>query len=97
MTGTLCALIDGNPVPLSECDYVMLAACGCPVGMTLAGERFSVITEADAWKALGYSKTGAERERRLGFRMELMTHARNVIEVLPLFGKCPHETTGETP
>jgi hypothetical protein len=90
----LHAEIDGQMVPLSKCDWVQWARCGCPVGVTLAGEGFAV-TERDAWKAFYDRKRDAHRARKFGYRMELVTHARWGAEIKALMmAPCPHQTAG---
>jgi hypothetical protein len=82
--------VGGQMVPLNRCDWVKWAPCGCPVGVTIAGERFAV-TEDDAWKQFYDRKRDAERARRQGYRMELVTHARWSAEIKDrMMARCPH-------
>jgi len=77
-------------VPLSKCDWVQWARCGCPAGVTLAGEGFAV-TEQDAWKEFYERKRDVDRARKSGERMELVTHDRWGAEIMPLMtAPCPH-------
>jgi hypothetical protein len=88
----LHAEIDGQMVPLSKCDWVQWARCGCPAGVTLAGEGFAV-TEQDAWKEFYERKRDADRARKSGERMELVTHDRWGAEIMPqMMAPCPHRT-----
>jgi hypothetical protein len=89
----LLAEIDGHAVPLSDCDWVKWAPCGCPVGVTVA--RLAV-TEEEAWKAFYDRKRDIDRAQRRGYRMELVTHARWGAEVKHLMASpCPHKAGGE--
>lgn len=90
MTLNLQAEVDGQMVPLRYCDWVQWAPCGCPVGVSVAGENYAV-TEADAWKVFYDRKRDAERARKKGYRMELVTHARWSAEIMPkVLTRCPH-------
>lgn len=85
---TLSAEIGGQHVPLTACDWVLWAACGCPIGVSVA--RYSP-TEDDAWKAFYDRKRDIERAQRQGERLELMTHARWCAEVMLLMTvPCTH-------
>jgi len=89
----LHAEIDGQMIPLRKCDWVKWAPCGCPVGVSVAGEGF-VVTEDDAWKEFYDRKRDADRARRQGYRMELVTHARWGAEIMPqMTAPCPHDAT----
>ena len=86
----LHAEIDGQMVPLRQCDWVKWAPCGCPVGLAVAGEGYAV-TEQDAWKEFYDRKRDADRARRAGYRIELVTHTRWGAEIMPLMtAPCPH-------
>lgn len=85
--------IDGKNVPLDQCDWVMWASCGCPVGVTVG--RLSPTEEA-AWKEFYPSKRERDRKRRLGLRMELVTHERWRTEIAEAMkGPCPHSLNSE--
>lgn len=85
----LLAEIDGKAVPLAACDWVLWAPCGCPTGVAVAREE--VVTEAAAWKVFFDTKREGDKRQRLGFRLELMTHARWSAEVCDLMRtRCPH-------
>lgn len=89
MAVRLLAEIDGLAVPLSDCDWVKWAPCGCPTGVTVA--RYAV-TEAEAWKAFYDRKRDIDRAQRQGYRMELVTHARWGAEIKPkMTTRCPHK------
>lgn len=93
MSFRLLAEIDGQTVPLSECDWVKWAPCGCPVGVTVA--RYAA-TEHDAWKAFYDRKRDIDRAQRQGYSMELVTHARWGAQVMHLMtSPCPHKETGK--
>jgi len=83
MSARIVAEIDGKHVPLEECSWVMWGPCGCPWGVTMAGERgsYQVITEEDAWKQFYDRKRERDLARKCGTRMELMTFARWKAEV----------------
>jgi hypothetical protein len=84
----LLAEIDGKPVPLAECDWVLWAPCGCPTGVCVARRA---LTEDDALKEFWDTRREAVRRRREGYRVELMTHARWSAEVMDLMRHpCPH-------
>ena len=87
----LHAEISGQLVPLSDCDWVKWAPCGCPVGVARAGEDFAV-TEEDAWSEFYDRKRDSDRARRAGARMELVTQARWAAEIMPLMlARCQHQ------
>jgi hypothetical protein len=89
----LFAEIDGRHVSLNVCDWVLWGPCGCPFGVTVA--RYS-LTEELAWKSFYDRKRDAERARRRGERMELITHQRWRDEVADrMRGRCPHGKDGD--
>lgn len=84
----LFAEIDGRHVSLAVCDWVLWGPCGCPFGVSMA--RYSPTEEA-AWKSFYDRKRDAERARRRGERMELVTHQRYCDEIAGrMRGRCPH-------
>lgn len=92
----LHAEIGGQMVPLSKCDWVRWAPCGCPTGVSLVGEGFAV-TEEDAWREFYDRKRDADRAQKAGHRMELVTHERWSAEIKPLMmAPCPHQAAGES-
>jgi hypothetical protein len=94
MSPRLYAEIDGKPVPLDECDWVLWAACGCPRGVTVG---WSSPTEDAAWKAFFDRKREIDAAKRKGLRLELVTHRRWSDEILALhMAPCPHQATGAT-
>ncbi len=90
----LLAEIDGEHVPLESCDWVLWAACGCPLGVAMAASRSGAVHAADedaAWKVLYHRKRDIERAQRRGEHMELMTHVRWGTEVMPrMKERCTH-------
>lgn len=81
--------IDGQAVPLDECDWVLWMPCGCAGGVTVA--RLS-LTEEDAWKEFFDRKRDRDRKRRQGYRMELVTQERWKSEISESMRKeCPHK------
>jgi hypothetical protein len=84
----LFAEIDGTPVPLDSCDWVLWGPCGCPFGLTVG--RLSA-TEEDAWRSLYGRKREIEKAKRSGEHLELMTHERWSREVADRMKvRCPH-------
>jgi len=94
MTIALSVEINGKQVPLTECDWVMWAPCGCPQGVTVAALPASgrvIATEDAAWKEFYDRKRDSDRARRQGLRLELMTHERYCREASPrMTEKCQH-------
>lgn len=88
----LAALIGGEYVPLSKCDWVLWGPCGCPFGVTVASYA---PTEDDAWKSLYDYKREIAKAQRRGNRLELMTHERYSREVCPrMTVRCTHQKAG---
>ena len=86
----LLAEIDGEAVPLADCDWVLWAPCGCAPGVLVAREA---ATEDAAWREFYPKKRDRDRMQRDGYRMELVTHARWREEISELMRTpCPHET-----
>jgi len=86
--------IDGQTIPLRSCDWVKWAPCGCPVGVTVAGEGLAV-TEDDAWKEFYDRKRDISRAQKRGYRMTLISHARYGTEIMPrLLVRCSHTAAG---
>jgi hypothetical protein len=82
-------VLDGMPVPLTECDWVLLRRCGCPQGVAVAR---AFRTEDSAWKAFydGWKQIAKALQR--GEHLELMPHSRYSTDVLPLMTvRCQHE------
>jgi hypothetical protein len=82
--------IDGAVTPLADCEWVLFAACGCPVGCMVADIAPS---EELAWKEHYPLKRDRDRATREGLRMELMTRARWAAEIMPLMlaRNCTHQ------
>lgn len=92
--------IDGQPVPIDKCSYVMWGTCGCPWGVTMCGSRgnHQVITEDDAWKQFYHLKRERDLARKCGVRMELMTFERWKAEVCELMRTvCNCESSADVP
>jgi hypothetical protein len=84
----LFAEIDGAPVPLDSCDWVLWGKCGCPFGVTVG--QYAP-TEDAAWKALFDYQREINKAKRRGDRLELMTHERYSREVCDRMRvRCPH-------
>lgn len=81
--------IDGQAVPIEDCDWVMWAPCGCAPGVLVA--RVAA-TEEDAWREFCPNKRERTHRQRDGYRLELVTHERWRSEIADLMRvKCPHE------
>ena len=90
---TIYAELDGKPVPLTNCDWVLWGACGCPFGVTVAATPHAVraADEEAAWRCLYDRKRDIDRAKRQGYRVELMSHERYSREVCPrMTVRCPH-------
>lgn len=84
--------IDGEILSLSDCDWVMWAACGCPVAVTMAQCGTHVCaTEEQAWLQLEDTRTAVKKAKQKGRHLELVTHARWSSEIIEQFKTpCPH-------
>jgi hypothetical protein len=88
MSATLLADIGGEHVPLSQCDWVLWAKCGCPRGVASA---ICATTEDEAWRMFFDYKREIDKAKRKGLRLELVTHKRWSDELLALhMAPCPH-------
>ncbi|ADD45882.1 hypothetical protein [Stackebrandtia nassauensis] len=85
--------IDGADVALGECEWVLWAPCGCPIGCALASEG-NRATEELAWKGFYPNQRDIDDHKKSGFRLELMTRQHWSAEVYPLMLQhdCPHTT-----
>lgn len=77
--------IDGEQVPLAECDWVLRAPCGCPQSVALAvTPTRTFATEDDAWR--WFYRQAPDRDwniaadREAGWRVEPMRPSDAVIE-----------------
>jgi hypothetical protein len=99
---TLLAVIDGQNVPLTDCDWVLWKPCGCAQAVSVAQIPGYTVADPDtAWAhfqdvdRLDGDELDAAAERvaemmQAGWRVELVTHER-CKPVLDGFGKpCPH-------
>jgi hypothetical protein len=89
VTGGLFTDIDGQTVPLADCDWVLFAPCGCPDGCMCASGS---VAEDRIWAEFYPRKRDRAAARSDGYRMVLMTPARWAAEVMPAMrdGNCPH-------
>lgn len=88
----LVAKIDGEYVPIAECDWVRFDWCGCVTGVATA--RHSPTGEL-AWREFYDTKREIDQARRKGIRLELVTRVtyREVYaEQMSLRYHCPHNT-----
>jgi hypothetical protein len=90
--------IDGEYVPLVDCDWVWRHPCGCPFGVLSAATKWPAyrVLAADedaAWRQ--FYDTARERTvaRKRGVTAELMTHRRYSVEVMPLLRASGHTCT----
>jgi hypothetical protein len=92
--------INGENVPLDECDWVLTEPCGCAESIVLAVMRARTLaTEADAWEYFYRAdyRLKAEREKRIrqdqaaGWRLGAM---RRKDAVAAITKACPHEGGG---
>ncbi len=70
--------LDGVHVALADCEWVLWASCGCPVGVSMAEYD---PTEEAAWLGFWETPEAVAVKRAEGYRLELMTHSRYVREV----------------
>ena len=92
MSRLLAELADGSVLPLSECDWIMWAPCGCPSGVAMAsvGGR-TLATEESVWLDWYDHRADRRKAQGQGFRLELVAHADYAERLLPLFlSACPH-------
>ncbi|MFG1794245.1 hypothetical protein [Nocardia sp. NPDC049149] len=68
MSPTVYYEVNGEPVPATECDWVLIAPCGCECGWSLA--RYSK-NEDEA-----FTRSAAERKRdkKLGYKVIVKRH-----------------------
>lgn len=69
--------IDGKPVPLKDCDWIMTEACGCIIAVTIAmhhnGDLIAATAE-QAHKEIRPTKRERDRDLRRGRSVRLITH-----------------------
>ncbi len=96
MSATLYAEVEGKPVPLDQCDWVLWKPCGCLQAIAVASIPGHLIaTEEQAWKQFFRAADGRRKARVAGLHVGLTTHQRWVADLMEGFGKpCPH---GEAP
>lgn len=85
----IAAQINGQYVPLSQCDWVWREPCGCPFGVMSAASDYPTyhVLAADedaAWREFYDSAKERNAARKRGVTTELMTHERYRSEVMPL-------------
>lgn len=69
--------VDGKPVPLKDCDWIMTEACGCIIAVTIAMHHNGDLTAAtaeQAHKEIRPTKRERDRDARTGRSMQLVTH-----------------------
>ncbi len=92
MTGVLFD-IDGVPTPAKDCDWQMLAPCGCVVGLSVIERLGGVV--ADSERAMReFWPTARERKQKAaeGYTARLGLRSEGV----RLFRlECPHKATGD--
>lgn len=87
-------VINGERLPLHECDWVMFAPCGCAAGITVADLKDSryqsapIVTVDQAWEHMYDSRAERVRDQDLGFRFELMPR-RDSIDLIR--AGCTHD------
>lgn len=87
--------LEGKIVPVADCDWVLYAPCGCPIGLTVAA---AAPTEDPAWESHYPRKRERDARRRDGYRMELMTRDRWAAEVMPAMrAGCQHQPSPAAP
>lgn len=64
--------VDGQPVPDDQCDWVLIAPCGCECGWSLA--RYTK-DEDSAWDGFSRSKAVRRRDEKLGYRVIVKRHS----------------------
>lgn len=89
----LMVQIDGETVPLADCNWSMWAECGCMVAITMAVIDSLVLATAEqAHKDHSPRKRDRDRETRLGYRWELITTDRYRREIASNW-KCEQHRT----
>ncbi|USY19690.1 hypothetical protein NE857_31425 [Nocardiopsis exhalans] len=88
----LTATIGDRQVPLTDCDWVLWAPCGCPRGVCLAQVGDTVLaTEDRAHAEFTSRRRDRAREIREGYRIELVTHHHYRAVIASLMAtRCPH-------
>jgi hypothetical protein len=87
-------VINGERLPLHECNWTMFAPCGCVSGVMVADlsdrryQRDAITTVEQAWEHMYDSRIERERDQKRGFRFELMPRCES-IDLMK--GDCQHE------
>lgn len=101
MTTTLMAVIDGTPVPLTDCSWVQTMACGCICSVaTAAYGDVAYATEQQIHEHTAPTKRERARNIKHGFTWELMTFEQYKTRFGVDAWKCPHtyaQRTGKEP
>lgn len=82
--------IDGQPVPIEECDWIQVAPCGCVCAVTVAASRGEVYaaTPDQAKEQFADSKAMRERDDEDGFTVRVIKHSE--FKAMDDFGRCSH-------
>lgn len=83
--------VDGKPVPASECDWIVIAPCGCLEGVMVVQSKYCetprALTADDARREFHTNKVAAKRSLDEGFQFKLVTHDQFRAMA---FGDCTH-------
>lgn len=92
MTG-LYLDVDGQPVPIGECSWLLVAPCGCVSGITIAGRMGSNAPIISAEQAMRDFTPDAESRRRdvaAGWTVRLAGNGRAAVDELVGPEGCQH-------
>lgn len=93
MTTTLMAVIDGTPVPLTDCFWVRFNADGCAYS-SLHGDMAA--TAEQAHRDLIPRQRDRDRDARLGYTIQLLTREQWREQAQDCFyGHCTHRQTAK--
>jgi hypothetical protein len=97
----LMAVIDGKPVPLTDCSWVQTMACGCICSVaTAAYGDVAYATEQQIHEQTTPLKRDRDRDVKRGFTWELLTFEDYKARFSVSAWKCPHtpeQRTGKAP
>lgn len=97
----LMAVIDGKPVPLTDCSWVQTMACGCICSVaTAAYDDTAYATEQQIHEHTEPLKRERDRQIKNGFTWELMAFEDYKVRFGLDAWKCPHtlaQRTGKAP
>lgn len=93
--------VDGTPVPIAECSWLLVAPCGCVAGITVAGRMGDIapITTADqALKDFTPNAVARKRSIAVGWSVRLAGNGRAAVNEMVGPDGCPHAPRwGEPP